>query len=115
MENGLNEEAMQLMDRLEEYVLSVLESDVGRRDINILALVSVYCLRNQNEKALEYLRQIEWRSLKPLWWIITLEDYIFFEPIRADPEYQLILNTLKNTWQEEHWKVRNWMVENDLL
>ncbi len=115
LDKGQNEEAMRMVDSLEDYMKSLLESDVGRKEFYLLILAEVYCFKNQQDKAMEYLRQIDWHSLKPLWWIVLLEDYPQYETIRSDPEFQLILSTLKSTWQEEHEKVELWMVENDLL
>lgn len=64
---------------------------------------------------MEYIRQIDRHSLKPLWFIILLEDFPVFVTIREDQEFQLILNALKLTWQEEHEKIRLWMVKNEML
>lgn len=115
LDGGQDEEAYRLIDRLEDYMVSMLESDVQRRDLNLLNLTAVYCLRQQDEKAMEYIRQIDRGSLKPLWFIILLEDFPAFVTIREDQEFQLILNALKLTWQEEHEKVRLWMAKNDML
>lgn len=114
-DKGQNEKAVEMIDRLEEYLKSLLVFDVGRRDLYLLMLTEVYCFKNQQGEAMGYLRQIDRHTLKPLWWIILLEDYPQYETIRMDPDYQLILNTLKNTWQKEHDKVRLWFEENDVL
>jgi tetratricopeptide (TPR) repeat protein len=114
MNKGRIEEAQQMMDKLETYMMSLLQSDLGHRDAYLLNLFQVCNSRDQYARAMDYLKQIDENSLKPNWFIIELEHSPYQE-IQADPDYQRILKTLKSTWQTERVKVKLWMENNDML
>jgi len=103
------------IDKRAQYLQDLLESDIGNRDSYLLSLAEINCIKDQTEKAMEYVRKIDRYSLKPLWFIIALEDYPVYESIREEDEFQMILRSLNSIWQAEHERVRQWMSENHLL
>jgi len=115
MKQGRIDEANQTFDRLADYLMDLLELNDGYRDNYLLVLADILCSKNQYEKAMEYLKQVNSYALKPLWYIIELERFKDHEVIWVDQEFQLIYNTLNSRWQEEHERVRNWMDKNGML
>jgi len=118
MIKGRIDEANQTLDQLTDYLMNLLKLNDGDRDYRdyyLMALADIFCIKKQYVEAMEYLRQVDSHSLKPLWYIIELENFKGHEIIWADPEFKLIYNTLKSRWQEEHEKVRLWMAENGML
>lgn len=115
LQNGRIDEANQTMDRLADYLMNLLELNEGDRDIYLLVLADIFCNKNQYEKAMDYLKQVDSHALKPLWYIIELERFKDHEVIWADQEFQLIRNAVTSRWQGEHEKVRIWMDNNGLL
>jgi len=109
LKNGRIDEANQMMNRLADYLMNLLELNEGDRGNYLLVLADISCNKNQYEKAMEYLKQIDNHALKPLWYIIELERFKEHEVIWADQEFQLIRNTVTSRWLEEHEKVRIWM------
>jgi len=112
---GRIEEASEMINRLIEYKLQLIGSEVGDKDYLLLTLAACYAVIGQPEKAMESIKQIDRYALKPNWFMITMEDVHFFQDIRADADFQMILNTLNATWQAEHERVRQWMEESDML
>ena len=110
----LKEVSMEI-DKREKYLRDLVEYDIGKRDNYIPSLAEIYCIKDQTEKAMETLSQIKLHTVKPLWYIITLEEDPIYESIRGEYEFQTILRSLNSTWQTEHERVRQWMVENQML
>ena len=103
------------LDKREEYYRRLLESDIGNKDYNFCSLAQICCIKDQTEKAMEYMREIDRYSLKPLWFIIALEEDPIYDSIREEDEFRMMLRSLNLTWQAEHERVRQWMTENNML
>jgi len=114
-EMGRIDEANQAMARLGDYIMNLLKMNEGKRESYLLILAEIFCNKNQYVEAMEYLKQVNYQALKPLWYIIELEKFKGHDVIWEDPEFQLIYRTVISRWQEEHEKVRNLMEENGLL
>ena len=115
LKNGRIDEANQMMDRQADYLMILLELNEGDRGNYLLVLADIFCNKNQYEKAMDYLKQVDSHALKPLWYIIELERFEDHEVIWTDEEFQLIRNTVTSRWQEEHEKARTWMDKSGLL
>ena len=115
LEEGQKEKADLLLDRLEDHLLGLIDSNIERKDYNLVTLTRAYCLRNKCDKAMECLRQINAYAPQPLWLIITTENLPGNCNFKGNPEFQRILHTLKTTWGAEHERVRQWLEENDML
>lgn len=115
LNSGHNEEASLVLNNLRDYLVSMHESDEGRLSHSYsLTLAEIYSLKDQPEKALEYLNEIDRRSLQPLWYIIAIETFQCHENSPVSKKIQLILQDLKSNWKREHDKVRLWMEEKEL-
>ena len=115
LKKGRIDEATQTEDRLTDYLTNLFELNDEDRDYYLLCLVGIFRKKQQYVEAMEYLMQADSHALKPLWYIIELEEFKDHEVIWEDPEFQLIYNTILSRWQEEHERVRLWMAENGIL
>jgi tetratricopeptide (TPR) repeat protein len=114
LEEGQIDSANQELDKLEEYLLDQIDSNIGSKDYIMANLINAYCLRNKCDKAMEYLKQLDIHPLHPLYVIIEIENLPDSCNFGEDPEYQRILTTLKTAWAAEHERVRQWLEENDM-
>lgn len=112
---GQKAEARKMINTLIEYLLQLTVSEIYNKEINLMSLAECYAILGQHEKAMDYIDQIDRYSLKPIWFIISMEDGPYLKEIREDSEFQLFLEEIKSTWQAEHKQVRIWLEENDML
>ena len=112
---GEKKEAMQNFEIQARFSNQLIESNEGGRDYNLLQLAQIYALTGQSNKALEYLGMVDYKELKPRWFIVRMDESPFFRKIKTDQRFQEILNTMKSVWQEEHEKVRAWLEEEEML
>jgi hypothetical protein len=114
LNSGHIEEANLVLNRLRDYLISMLESDEGRLSQSYsLTLAEIYSLKDQQDKALEYLNQIDRQSLHPLWYIIAIETFHCHDNSPVSKKIHLILQDLTSNWQREHDKVILWMEEKE--
>ena len=104
-----------MINKAFEYRLNLYESGENISDINLLYIAQFYAIRGQHEETLKYLKQIDIHSVKPLFFLIQLEEGPYLQDFRTDKVFQAICNSIKTTWQEEHERVRLWLMENDML
>ncbi len=114
-ELGKRDEATIRFERAIEYYQGLIDSNIEDRDYSLLQLCQVYSIQGQNEKALNYLNQIEYHISKHRWVIVWLEMSPYFDALRTSEDFQQILNTMNTLWQNEHERVRQWLEENDML
>ena len=115
LEEGRIDSANQVLDKVEDYLLDQINSNIGNKDYCLQNLINAYCLRNMCDKAMEYLKQMDTHALKPLYLLIEIENLPGNCSLYRDPEYQRILNSLKTTREAEHERVRQWLEENEML
>ena len=114
LEEGQIDSANQELDKLEDYLLDMIDSKIGSTDYWLTILIMSYCLRNKCDKAMECLKQLDTHALHPLWAIIEIENLSGNCSFDGDPEYQRTLNSLKTAREAEHERVRKWLEENDI-
>lgn len=89
--------------------------DLGRASyLEYYVLSAVNAWQGDNAKALEYLNNFYDSKGYYEDGTSLLEDPLF-ENISGEPEFQQIVRDLKVKYQGEHERVREWLVENNML
>ena len=115
-QNGYKEEADYYLD--EQISSSNKSIELGRiwaknfGDYYNLAIV--YAFRGEKDKAYENLRIFSRRQNMNMW-VLTIKNNPVFDSIRDEPEFQQIVREIEAKYQAEHERVRQWLVENDML
>ena len=78
-------------------------------------LAQVYAYLGDKVKAFENLRILNQVDGLPAWIHQQIKYTFYFNDIRDEPEFQQILREVDAKFQEEHNKVRQWLVANDML
>lgn len=112
--HGNKEEANAFIKPAIDYHLELIKTGYYS-DGNILLLAELFLIKGEQDKALEYLRKLNYTIFNGGWYIEEMEMNPIFQIIRSDERFQKILNIMKSNWQKEHEKVRVWFEENNLL
>ena len=112
--NGYKTEANFYFDKMIEYYNNL--TDIGREMFSIYYdLAGVYAFRGEKERAYENLRKFNEKERIPLWWSQLIKNDPLFNSIRDEPEFQQIVRDVEAKYEAEHERVKQWLVENDML
>jgi TolB-like protein len=112
--NGFYEEANFYFDKMIEYYNNL--TNVGREMYAIdYDLAGVYAFRGEKDRAYENLRKFNEMERIPHWWLVLLKDDPLFNSIRDESEFQQIVRDMEVKYHAEHERVKQWLVENDML
>ncbi|MCK5702704.1 MAG: hypothetical protein KAI29_16180, partial [Cyclobacteriaceae bacterium] len=115
--NDLQDEAEYYFDRQIEYCKGLIEKNRPWAQ-NYLAyydLAAVYAFRGEKEKAYENLRIFNQAEEFRYPLVLLMKRDELAESIRNEPEFQQILLDIETKYQALHERVRQWLVENDML
>ncbi len=112
--HGDKKQAIAIIEPGIDYLLDYVKTDFST-DYEILWLTQSLLLKGDRERALEYLKKINYTKFINGWFIEEMEVNPIFQIIKSDERFRKILNTMKSNWQKEHEKVRIWLEENNLL
>jgi TolB-like protein/lipopolysaccharide biosynthesis regulator YciM len=116
LENGFKEEADNYFNIGFESYNDILES--SRFALNFILhydLATIYAVLGDKEKAFEHLRLFNRKQVMPFYMIKDIKNDPMFDGIRDEPEFQQIVRDVEAKYQAEHERVRQWLVENDML
>jgi TolB-like protein len=113
-EVGNVEEAEALFKIHEDILQSRIE--LGRAVVfNYYDLAGIYAYHGKGEEALDLLDRVR-HYTRPNDWFVTLIKYDpLFESIRDEPRFQQLVRELETNRKAEYERVRQWLLENDLL
>jgi len=106
---GMFDQSNRMIDKLVEFRLSLFESGENSTDYNLLYLAQLSAIRDRYEEAIMYLKKIDLHTVKPLWFLIQLENGPYLQELRTDKEFQSICSSINSVWQVEHERVRQWL------
>jgi len=75
----------------------------------------VYAYQGKKEQAMADLRMFNRMEKIPLWWVSLIKTDPLLDNLRGEPEFQQIVRDMEAKYQAEHERVRQWLVENDML
>lgn len=78
-----------------------------------LALISAAL--GEKEKAYRYLEETEERYSYPLWWLTMMRNEPHFDNIRQEQRFQQILHRIEEKYQKQHYEVKVWLAEKEML
>lgn len=78
-------------------------------------LACLYATFNENEKAIEHIKNILKRKPNPVWLVNYLKDNPMLDPIREYPDFIRVLNYMGKEYENEKKKVEQLIVENQSI
>jgi len=78
-------------------------------------LAKVYAFTGNKEEAYRYLDEVNKNRAFPLWWVTSFKYDPFFNSIRQEPRFQIILKDVEAKYQAEHERVRKWLVSQGMM
>jgi len=114
---GYTEEAEYYFNNAINYYSRVIDLGRGKFEGDFIhyTLAGVYAVRGEKDKAYENLRIFNQRQIMPYWMTLNIKDVPLFDSIRDEQEFQQIIDDVEAKYQSEHERVRQWLMENDLL
>jgi TolB-like protein len=111
--NGNPEMAKYYLDQYFEAVNGWLE--VRRNQTLLIHRASVYAMRGMKKEALADLRAYNEMPGTNYNYLNNIKNYLFWDNLRDDPEFQKILHDIEAKCLAEHDRVKEWLEENDML
>ena len=116
--NGFEEEAEQYFTTGLEQLNKMIELsryDLHEEIYTYYSIAAIYAIRGDKDKAYEYLELVNQRPRMSIWMIRELKNNPLFDSIRAEPEFQQIVQNIEAKVQAEHERVRRWLEEEGML
>ncbi len=116
-QNGYKKEAEYYFNNQMEHCHSLIE--LGSKYSQLLYayydMAAIYAFRGEKDKAYENLKIFNQRQMMAIWLVNLIKNDPLFDGIREEEEFQQIVSDMEAKYQAEHERVRQWLVENDML
>ena len=70
----------------------------------------VYSAMGDKEEAFKYLQEIGNMKACPFWFILELKNSPWFDNIRNEQEFKILLNEFENKFQKEHEQIKKLLI-----
>ena len=116
-ENGYTQIADVFFTKQIESSNRILDSDIDQENLQFAYynLASVYAFKGEKDKVYENLTQFKAKRFIPANIVALINVDPLFNNIRYEREFQRIVRDIEAKYQAEHERVRQWLVDNDML
>jgi TolB-like protein len=113
LKNGYKEEADDCFNRLEKYCKNNIKL-YPQPSVSYYLLASVYAIKGDKENTYEFLNRYNQMQVVTC---NTIEfiNYTWFDNIRNESEFQMIVREMEAKFQAQHERIRKWLEENNML